>query len=367
MSRRLPLHRLAARILAGVTLVTAAACSLVAGLNTLQFTACSETCTPPPGACVVGGCMIDGGCQPQLQPVGADCSAAGGFDGECTATGACVIPCQTTATCPNTNPCTTVTCDPTTNTCLYSNQADGTPITGGPTSYCQAQQCMGGVVTTVDDDDAGPPPVACNTTTCMNGALSIVIQDAGTACGPDGGQLCNDAGLCGCTKDTDCTSPQTCGGGDAGAHFCGCTLATCDGLGQTCGTPPNGCNTGTIDCNGDAATPNETDVNCGGDAAACPNRCDAGQKCLTGTDCATTFCADDVCCDVQCEGVCEACDQAGSVGVCVHVKLNQTTPRCNGQLACAANGTCKRAPGTSCNLNSNPPCTTYCDTSGHCA
>jgi hypothetical protein len=41
-----------------------------------------------------------------------------------------------------------------------------------------------------------------------------------------------------------------------------------------------------------------------------------GVTCMAGTDCISGNCADGVCCDTPCDGVCESCNQAGLVGAC---------------------------------------------------
>src|SRR5436190_371703 len=50
---------------------------------------------------------------------------------------------------------------------------------------------------------------------------------------------------------------------------------------------------------------------------------DLGVPCAAGTECTSTLCVDGVCCDKACNGTCEACNVAGSVGRCAPVPAGQ--------------------------------------------
>jgi hypothetical protein len=41
-----------------------------------------------------------------------------------------------------------------------------------------------------------------------------------------------------------------------------------------------------------------------------------GETCASGSQCASTFCADGVCCDTACQGLGQQCDQPGQIGTC---------------------------------------------------
>jgi len=70
---------------------------------------------------------------------------------------------------------------------------------------------------------------------------------------------------------------------DGGAACC--VPRTCVALGVTCGAHVwNGCE-GYALCDNGAKDATETDVDCGGDATTCPNRCGKGQACNTNNDC----------------------------------------------------------------------------------
>jgi hypothetical protein len=46
---------------------------------------------------------------------------------------------------------------------------------------------------------------------------------------------------------------------------------------------------------------------------------EGGNKCTKAEDCGSRLCVDGVCCDRACDGQCEACDVAGSVGTCATI------------------------------------------------
>jgi Cellulose binding domain len=68
-----------------------------------------------------------------------------------------------------------------------------------------------------------------------------------------------------------------------------------------------------------------------------------GAPCTKGADCASTFCADGVCCNSACDGICVTCDATNNVGTCLPAEVN-SDPRddCKdeGATSCGKNGTC---------------------------
>jgi len=68
-----------------------------------------------------------------------------------------------------------------------------------------------------------------------------------------------------------------------------------------------------------------------------------GQACRTGADCASTFCADGVCCKSACTGTCQTCAAAGNVGTCIPADV-ATDPRSDcadqGAATCGTDGFC---------------------------
>jgi hypothetical protein len=93
----------------------------------------------------------------------------------------------------------------------------------------------------------------------------------------------------GCTDDVECQVDAE------------CVEGTCDMASGLCevdplpeGTP---CGAGTCDGVGNCGTP-------------------LGDPCTAGEECGSGFCADSVCCDGQCDALCEACNEVGDEGLC---------------------------------------------------
>jgi hypothetical protein len=86
-----------------------------------------------------------------------------------------------------------------------------------------------------------------------------------------------------------------------------------------------------------------------------------GAACTAAVECASTFCAQGYCCDMACDGNCESCNVAGSLGSCLPV----TTPK----TACPGTGVCAgRCDGTAANRRTCvfPASTTTCGAAAAC-
>jgi hypothetical protein len=114
-------------------------------------------------------------------------------------------------------------------------------------------------------------------------------------------------------------------------------------------------------CDNGSKEGSETDVDCGGGAAGtCGTTCAIGKQCNVDTDCGAGHCADGVCCNVACNGTCQACTAAkkggGANGVCGSIALGlqdaSATTTCVGGNVCDGVGNCKLGVGQTCVMNS---------------
>lgn len=189
----------------------------------------------------------------------------------------------------------------------------------------------------------------------------------GTPVGPrepcDGTGMCKAA--CDGTNGKSCTfpdsatvcAPATCTAGKV------TTASLCNGAGS-CSTPTEGaCPNGTCATDGTAKCASAcTATSCGAGficdpAGVCLPALAIGASCSSGSMCASGFCVDGVCCDGKCDGQCESCKVAASLGKCTPVKGAPVSPRtpCGGTAPCK--GTCDGVNGKACVL---PDATTVC-------
>jgi len=264
------------------------------------------------------------------------------------------------------------------------------------TLICQAPTCVDNVTNGAETDkdcggDSGCPKCKANKD-CNEDGDCVGNQCTGMAgtCVPN----CNDTDKNGAETDVDCGGGacdpcgvgKECAGSDPNCvadAFCNaiskCALdlpngQTCMGAGQC----TSGICTDDVCCNMACMGPCQA-CDIGGNKGSCSNISNGldpdmecagaefcngvgacskalGASCVLGGECSSTFCADGVCCDGACGGLCRACTMAKTgqaAGTCANVTMN-TDPEseCAGVLTCAAGGECSTplAQGAACSF-----------------
>ena len=284
---------------------------------------------------------------------------------------ACVVTCASDSDCAPNTKCVAGSCG------LKPNGAACTMQ-----SQCASGHCADGVCC---NSSCTGPCVSCNQNgrigTCEPTALNatdphkVCTQAAKSTCGQTGS--CD--GIGGCAKyaaETVCL-PATCSGNREN------TAGTCNGLG-TC-RPQGVQECGTYECSGGACINHcVTDNDCVSGHSCVNGSCGPksnGQPCSAGTECASNFCVDGVCCNSACTGSCRSCALSTSLGTCASSPAGAADPHgvCTDQHAssCGTDGTCdgsggchKYPTGTVCASEScgggiyTP--TSACDATGKC-
>jgi hypothetical protein len=311
-----------------------------------------------------GTCDGIGTCRPQGVQ---NCSPFNCADGTCNKV------CLSDADCEAGHACVKGLCGPKQNgqscsmgaECLSTHCVDGVCCDGDCTGACRscALASTPGKCTSIAAGNVDPRGVcvdmtaaACATNGKCDGSGGCQNYEKGTICAPETcaanvytpPSTCSATGQCVASDSLPC-SPYVCNGSSC---FNACTTTSGNCL------PPNVCN---------------------GNSCGKKN---VGASCSAGSECASTFCAQGVCCDKSCGGACQSCALPGTLGTCTNVPTGASDPAglCTdaGDASCGTNGKCqagacqKYVKGTPCKDSTCPvPTTTFtpgstCDGNGAC-
>ena len=299
-----------------------------------------DTCAGTSACDAIGLCAdVDG------EPCGlpGDCLSGQCVDGVCCDSG-CEASCHTCGSASDVGSCVPIASAEDPDSCSGTMSCSGAgecllkagePCQSG--TDCLSQLCVDDVCCATDCSGVCE---ACD----LGGSLGACEAVTGVT-DPDscaGLSVCDGAGDCGlidgqvCVGDGQCASGQ-CVDGVCCESACDATCATCAALGEL------------GQC---VAVTDEPDPDtCSGTSA-----CDAGgaclgvfgAACLSGPDCVSGFCVDDVCCDGLCDGTCQACDEASSKGQCAGVTNAADPDTCDQGSICDGTGACKHLDGQAC-------------------
>jgi len=203
----------------------------------------------------------------------------------CGTGGACLATCSADGACGTGKYCSGGAC--------YAKKAPGVACAG--TNECTSGFCVDGVCC---DTPCTGQCQACDVPTKLGTCSNVTGPTHGARAACTGGFGCDGSGVCA----TGCTTSAVC-------------------------APAYRCDTGT---------------------GKCVLKLSNGTACSVPTDCASNQCVDGVCCASACLGSCQACDVAGSPGVCTNVPSGKPhgARSCGSYAACSA-GVCVTTCGDS--------------------
>ncbi len=340
----------------GATCVTSQACASAADcLNGI--------CAGSPKKCVAPTCMdmVKNGGETDVDCGGAACGPTCGPGEGCSKNGDC-----------KGDVCSGSLCLP--------SCTDGELNNSEKALDCGGPKCA----SACDDGAPCDVPSDCTSGHCTDGVCcDTACTTACLACSA-AKKTSGDDGVCGPAKqgtdphgDCDVAAPDTCGD----------SSGDCDGVGACekypaitpCGTPAacvNGVQTNADNCDGQGvcvdngaqpcspyacgATACKTsctvDVDCAANAycagIACALKKANGGACAGANQCTSGSCVDGLCCNVACDGICQACAVAAGGtqnGTCTPIPTNQDPAGdCGMTGACDGTGACKKLTGQAC-------------------
>ncbi len=203
-------------------------------------------------------------------------------------------------------------------------------------SECESGKCVDGVCC---DSPCTGQCQACNEPGKAGNCSSVLGAPRGARTDCTGGTLTKCGMQCTGASATACRFPATTVPCSANACKDGVEThaSLCDGAGS-CGDAPLKCAPYVCDealCRVACSSSTECSAGTWCKSGACVARAASAGSCTLDEQCASGFCVDGVCCDGRCDGQCEACDVAGSVGTCAPV----TGPSRGGRVECAIDAT----------------------------
>jgi hypothetical protein len=226
-----------------------------------------------------------------------------------------------------------------------------------PDGDCAGASCAkGALATTRTCDGLGACRAASAITECAPFACASATACATTCTSDDD---CADAAYCDGSKcvtaralGEPCAAPRQCASMSCADGVC-CDRA-CDGACEACSAAEKGfgvdgiCAPSGAPACGDAGAPTTIDGAIDAGASERPIVSGKFQRCAVGSDCATGFCVDGVCCDTECRAPCHSCALPSSPGVCalepVGVDLRTECGPTHGCLGtCDGKGACTGA------------------------
>ncbi len=221
---------------------------------------------------------------------------------------------------------------------LGTGKANGVPCAAA--AECQSKICADGVCC---DARCDTKCRSCNQPSFLGVCRQVATgaKDPRSLCAPM--PPCGQDGNCDANGNCSMQPAMTeCLGSSCRDNVTSLSASRCDGMGRCVAGGPlpcapfvcrnNAC-LGTCSGNSDCAPGSNCDM------GSCGKK-KLGQPCGGGSECESTFCFDNVCCDKDCAGACKSC--ATRPGTCTNTPVGTGDPRCTTQSVstCASDGKC---------------------------